>query len=194
MSMDSPTKGGVHSPSLEEYAKESWRYITMVVNIVREPVLVLDKDLRVMAANDPFYRMFQVERGDTEGTVVYKLGNGQWNIPALRKLLEEILPQNTFFNNFQVEHTFPFIGHKSMMLNARQIHGSGAPALLPPIIFLAIEDTTPLMVIAETFASHIQEIATQGLRQLSDTPSFVGKLEKDLGRFKKSPLSRESLY
>ncbi len=179
-----------------EYAKQCWDYITHLVNIVREPMLVLDKDLRVMAANDSFYRTFQVEQKDTEGAVVYTLGNGQWNIPALRTLLEEILPQNTFFNNFEIEHTFSVIGHKSMMLNARQVQGTGngTPALLPPIIILAIEDATPLMAIAETLASHMKGIAAEGFGQNPNVPSFVEKLEKDLALFKKSPFSRGSLH
>ena len=67
------------------------------MDIVREPVLILDKNLQVLAANDPFYRTFQVEAKDTEKKIVYELGNGQWDIPDLRKLLEDILPKNTFF-------------------------------------------------------------------------------------------------
>ena len=101
---------------------ESWTYIKTVVDVVREPIPSSISDLRVMVANESFYRAFQVEAKDTEGTVVYELGNGQWNIPALRKLLEDILPKNTFFKGFEVSHEFPFIGRKVMILNARQIH------------------------------------------------------------------------
>src|SRR3989344_5577647 len=92
--------------------EESWTYIKTVVDVVREPILVLDKEFRVMAANESFYSSFQVEKKDTEKKIVYELGNGQWNIPALRKLLEDILPKNTFFKGFQVAHEFPFIGRK----------------------------------------------------------------------------------
>ena len=81
----------------ERLWEESWIYIKTVVDVVREPILVLDKDFRVMVANEPFYRTFQVEPRDTESKIIYELGNGQWNIPALRKLLENILPKNTFF-------------------------------------------------------------------------------------------------
>lgn len=102
--------------------KESWIYIKTVVDVLREPVLILDKDFRVMAANEPFYSLFQVGQSDTEGKIVYELGNGQWNIPSLRKLLEDVLPKHTFFKGFEVEHEFPFIGHKTMIVNARQIH------------------------------------------------------------------------
>src|SRR6185369_2036112 len=106
----------------ERVWEESWTYIKTVVDIVREPVLILDKDLRVMAANDSFYRTFQVEAKDTENKIVYELGDGQWNIPALRKLLEDILPKTSFFKGFEVIHEFPAIGRKVMILNARQIH------------------------------------------------------------------------
>jgi hypothetical protein len=93
--------------------QESWTYIKTVVDVVREPVLILDKNLKVMAANESFYRTFQVGLKDTEGKVVYNLGNGQWNIPELRKLLENVLPKHTFFRGFEVVHEFPFIGRKS---------------------------------------------------------------------------------
>lgn len=81
---------------LERLGEESWTYIKTVVDIVHEPILILDAELRVMAANEPFYRTFQTDQKETEGMVVYKLGDGQWNIPSLKKLLEDILPQNTF--------------------------------------------------------------------------------------------------
>ena len=107
---------------INRLGEESWTYIKTVVDIVREPILVLDQDLRIMAANEPFYQTFQVEQKDTENKVVYELGNGQWNIPDLRKLLENILPKNTFFKGFEVTHDFPIIGRKIMILNAREIH------------------------------------------------------------------------
>jgi two-component system CheB/CheR fusion protein len=90
------TTNTVGADFFERLWKESWTYIKTVVDVVREPVVILDKDFRVMAANESFYRTFQVESKDTENKVVYELGNGQWNIPALRKLLEDILPKNTF--------------------------------------------------------------------------------------------------
>src|SRR3989338_3264754 len=100
-------EGGVIKPMGSDFVKrvweESWTYIKTVVDVVREPVLILDKDFRVMAGNDSFYRTFQVEIKGTEGMVVYELGNGQWNISALRKLLEDILPKNTFFKGFEVD-------------------------------------------------------------------------------------------
>lgn len=174
----------------ERMGAECWTYIKTVVDIVREPVLVLDKELNVLTANEPFYRMFQVEAKDTEGTLVYKLGNGQWDIPALKRLLENILPKNTFFKDFEVIHEFPFIGQKSMILNARQIHSTtnGNEALLPPIIFLAIEDVTPMVAIAETLALHVKELAAKNLQRTLALEGYVSKLEKEIQTYK-HPLS-----
>jgi hypothetical protein len=167
--------------------EESWVYIKTVVDVMREPVLVLDKDFRVMAANEPFYRTFQVEEKDTEGVVVYRLGNGQWNIPALRKLLEDILPQNTFFKGFEVAHEFPFIGHKVMILNARQIHFKDMVHTkpFPPIILLAMEDVTDMMVVAETLASHAKQLEARLKERTLKLEIYVKKLEKEINELKK---------
>ncbi len=140
----------------ERLWEESWTYIKTVVDTVREPFLILNKDLCVMAANESFYRTFQVEPHTTENKHVYELGNGQWNIPALRKLLEEILPQNTFFKGFEVIHEFPGIGRKVMLLNARRIFQEGSTASFSPIILLAMEDVTEIMAIAERLASQAE--------------------------------------
>jgi two-component system CheB/CheR fusion protein len=114
----------------------------------------------VIAANEEFYLMFRVEVEDTEGKIVYELGNGQWDIPALRKLLEDILPKNTFFNGFQVIHEFPLIGRKTMILNARKVHikEDTASEVFPPIILLAIEDVTEMMAVADALVNHTTEL------------------------------------
>lgn len=169
--------------------EESWTYIKTVVNVVREPVLILDKDFRVMVANEPFYRTFQVEPKDTVTSQVYELGNGQWNIPALRKLLEDVLPKNTFFKGFEVDHEFPFIGRKIMMLNARQIHFKDDPAtaLFPPIILLAMEDVTEVMHVAETFADHTKKIETKFIERTRELESYVTRLENEISKLKMKP-------
>ena len=92
-----------------------------------------------MNANKSFYNTFRVTREQTEKQFIYDLGNGQWDIPELRKLLEEILPGNSAFNDFAVEHEFQSIGRKKMLLNARKISEQEPEAQL---ILLAIEDTT----------------------------------------------------
>jgi nitrogen-specific signal transduction histidine kinase len=172
---------------VERVWEESWTYIKTVVDIVREPILILDKDLRVMAANDCFYQTFQVEHTDTEGKVVYDLGNGQWDIPALRKLLEDILPKNSFFKGFEVEHNFPFIGRKVMILNARQIHfkEDTATKLFPPTIFLAMEDVTDMMAVAETLAGHAKQFEAKLTEKTQRLESQINTLSKELNKLKK---------
>src|SRR5918911_5725548 len=110
-----------------------------IIDTMRDPLLVLDARLRVVRASREFYRTFAVSPAETEGRLVYELGNRQWDIPRLRTLLEEILPQNTTFRDFEVAHTFEHIGRKVMLLNARRLRrGPGEREL----ILLAIEDAT----------------------------------------------------
>src|ERR1700690_2948433 len=166
---------------VEHYWEESWKYIKTVVDVVREPVLILDKDLHVMVANESFYRTFQVEAKDTEKKLVYDLGDGQWNIPALRKLLDDILPKNTFFKGFEVIHEFPAIGRKVMILNARQIHSKQ----LPPIILLAMEDVTEMMAVAETLAGHASAAEMRFAEKTQKLELHIGKLEEEINALKK---------
>ena len=171
----------------KELWEKSWTYIKTVVDVVREPVLILDKDLRVMTANESFFRTFQVEKKDTEHKHVYELGDGQWNIPALKKLLEDILPKNTFFKGFEVVHEFPFIGRKVMILNARQIHFREDTTLetFPPIILLAMEDVTEIMLVAETFANHANNVETKLTTETEKLGLHIKKLEKEINGLKK---------
>ena len=92
-----------------------------ILGSIREPLILLDSGLKVVTANPSFYRTFNVKPAETEGLVIYDLGNRQWDIPDLRKLLEDILPQNTSFHDFEVKHDFETIGYKIMHLNARRI-------------------------------------------------------------------------
>jgi PAS domain-containing protein len=178
----------INSDFFERLWERSWSYIKTVVDVVREPVLVLDKDFKVLVANEPFYRTFHVEPQDTESKVVYELGDGQWNIPALKKLLEDILPKNTFFKGFEVIHDFPYIGHKVMVLNARQIHFApedGGSKKFPPIILLAIEDITDMMVIAETLVGHTKQLEEKFSERTLKLEEYVKKLEKEVNGLKK---------
>lgn len=170
-----------------EFWEESWTYIKTVVDVLREPVLILDKDLNVLAANEAFYNLFQVKPANTEGHIVYELGNGQWNIPALRKLLEDILPKDTFFKGFEVDHEFQFIGHKTIILNARHIHSknSKSPELFPPLIMLAMEDVTDIMTIAKTLASHTSQLEKTLMRRTSILEAKIVTLEKQVHSIRK---------
>ena len=100
---------------------------------------MLDSDLKVVKANHAFYQTFNVKPDETEGILIYDLGNRQWNIPKLRELLEKILPENSVFHDFEVEHNFETIGRKVMHLNARRIYRRSNQTQL---ILLAIEDVT----------------------------------------------------
>ena len=112
------------------------------VETAREPLLVLDADLRVLSANRSFYDSFKVTPKETIGNLIYDLGNRQWDIPKLRTLLEEILPKDNKFEDYEVEHKFSYIGHKIMLLNARRITQKEIGSQL---ILLAIEDVTEKM-------------------------------------------------
>ena len=113
-------------------------YAQNIVDTVREPLLILDATLRVRSANRAFYQTFHVSPGETEGRLIYELGNGQWDIPDLRTLLEDIVPTSSVFNDFELEHTFPVIGRRAMLLNARKLQAGRHGGLL----VLAIEDVT----------------------------------------------------
>src|SRR5881275_217181 len=116
---------------IEAYAQD-------VVDTVREPLLILDSSLRVHSANGAFYQTFHVSAEETENQLIYELGNGQWDIPDLRTLLEDIVPTSSVFNDFELEHDFPVIGRRVMLLNARKLReGSHAELLV-----LAMEDVT----------------------------------------------------
>ena len=163
--------------------EESWTYIRTVVDVMREPILILDKDFRVMAANEPFYQTFQVKARDTEDKIVYELGNGQWDIPALRKLLETILPKHTFFKGFEVDHDFPGIGHKVIILNARQIYSRfnkshPSSESFPEIILLAMEDVTEVMAVAEKLSSHVTVFEAEIEERTRKIELYIESLKK----------------
>jgi two-component system CheB/CheR fusion protein len=120
-------------------AKAALEVAESLVNTVREPLIVLDGDLRIISANDAFYNTFQVVKEKTEKQLIYDIGNRQWDIPKLKELLEDILPKNSYFNDYEVDHSFPTIGHKAMLLNARRVVAVSGQK---PLILLAIEDIT----------------------------------------------------
>ncbi len=119
--------------------RETLRYVQSIIATIRDPLVVLDDSLRVISANQSFYDIFLVRPEDTEGNLIYELNGGQWNIPRLRELLEEVLPKNTSFNDFEIDHDFPGIGRRVMMLNARRIYSKGHKTQR---ILLGIEDIT----------------------------------------------------
>ena len=133
----------IRDASEEEQAKaeteRALRYAEAVVDTAHESMLVLDSELRVETANQAFYRLFRVSPGQTAGKLVYELGSGQWNIPRLRDLLERILPEQALIQDFAVDHEFPGMGLRNMVLNARVLQQKSG---VPGRILLTIEDLT----------------------------------------------------
>jgi len=129
---DALKRSGQETKAARDYAEAALR-------TTRDPLLILRADLRVNTANETFYKAFKTTPDQTEGVLIYELGNGQWRIPKLRILLEDILPRNSFFNDFEVEHDFPSIGKRTMLLNARRLEQADGS---PQLIFLGIEDMT----------------------------------------------------
>jgi len=118
---------------------KSEEYSESIINTVREPLIILDQDLRVVTVSRSFYDFFKVKPEETVGQLIYDLGNKQWDIPKLRELLETVLPEKATFDNYEVEHDFATIGRRTMLLNARQIQRVLGKER---IILLAIEDIT----------------------------------------------------
>ncbi len=119
--------------------QDAWILAHAIVDTVREPLVVLDQDLRVVAASQSFYLTFKVSAEHTLGKLLYDLGDGQWDIPRLRALLGKILPERGAMENYEVVHDFPGIGPRTMLLNARKVfYEAGSHST----ILLGIEDVT----------------------------------------------------
>ncbi|PZR28749.1 MAG: PAS domain-containing sensor histidine kinase [Citrobacter freundii] len=151
---------------------ESEEYLNSIIETVRESLLVLDRELNVLSANRSFFRTFEVDEGETVGRKLYDLGNGQWNIPTLRALLEQVLPTNNPVLDFEVQYDFPHIGQKQMLLNAYQVEHQG---LYKDRILLAIEDIT-IRKTAERRKDDFLSVASHELK----TPLTVIKGYHDL--------------
>src|SRR5687768_16346709 len=151
-------------PLVEAYAQD-------IVDTVREPLLMLDTALRVRSANRAFYQTFLVSPEETENRLIYELGNGQWDIPALRTLLEDVIPTSSVFNDFELEHTFPVIGRRVMLLNGRKLRAGSHSELL----VLAMEDVTERrrseaeVKAIETYAQNIVDTVREPLLILDTT-------------------------
>lgn len=156
-----------NSNSLSESKKIALHYMKTLIDVAREPFLILDADLKVLSANPIFYQTFEVAPIETENEFIYKLGNGQWDIPELRQLLEEILPEKKDVRDYDVTHVFETIGKKTILLNAGQIDAV-------QLIILAMEDIT----MREEFDGNIGEYT----KELEGT---IAKLKKEISDLKK---------
>src|SRR5712671_3577709 len=155
----------------KSFAEDIETYAQDIVDTVREPLLMLDTTLRVRSANRAFYQTFHVSAEETENRLIYELGNGQWDIPALRILLEDVIPTSSVFNDFELEHTFPFIGRRVMLLNGRKLRAGSHAELL----VLAMEDVTERrrseadLKAIETYAQNIVDTVREPLLILDTT-------------------------
>ncbi len=182
---------------LETEIQDAREYAENIVETVREPMVVLNADLRILTANHNFYETFKVTHGETIGNFIYDLGNRQWDIPKLRVLIEEILPHDTVINGYEVEHDFQGIGHKFFLLNARQVFRENIGS---HIILLAMEDITERKLLeteiqdAREYAENIVEtvrepmvVLNSDLRILTANHSFYDTFkvtpEETIGNF-----------
>jgi PAS domain S-box-containing protein len=173
---------------IKKSADAAHEFAESLINTVREPLISLDQDLRVVTVSRSFYDFFQVKPEETVGQLIYDLGNNQWDIPKLRDLLETILPQHASFDNYEVEHDFVTIGRRTMLLNARQIEQAWGKER---IILLAIEDITErrqlegLLAESESRYRRLFETASDGIVLLEKKDGYVAHanpaIEKMLG-------------
>lgn len=183
---------------MEKNQRQSLEFAEDIINTVREPLIVLDQDLRVVTVNRSFYDFFQVTPEETVGHLIYDLGNKQWDIPKLRERLKTILPNHTTFDNYEVEHDFDTIGRRSILLNARQIEQVRGKER---IILLAIEDITErsrledLLEESEFRYRRLFETASDGILLLEKKEGHVTHsnpaIEKMLGYSEAECLGKE---
>ncbi len=131
-----------------QQTEELYSYYEGILSTIHEPMLILDKNIRVKSANKSFCKLFRVSEEESKGVSLYKLGDSQWNIPRLKELLEDIVQKNNRFDNFEVEHEFPEIGKKSMLLNAHRIKQK---IKNEELIVLTIADITEVKRLAMVF-------------------------------------------
>jgi two-component system CheB/CheR fusion protein len=141
----------------EQQIRDERNYAQAIIRTVQHPLLVLDEKLRVETANESFYRTFQVAPEQTEGRLIYELGDRQWDTPELRELLEDILPRKTVFTGFEVTHTFETIGPKTMVLNAARLESVGGTA---ERILLSIENITERKLAEEALRENEERYRT----------------------------------
>jgi len=175
---------------LNDDENDSREFAESVINTVREPLISLDQDLRVVAVSRSFYEFFKVKPEETVGQLIYDLGNKQWDIPGLRELLETILPQKATFDDYEVEHDFAGIGRRIMLLNARQIErGRGKER----IILLSMEDVTERRQLegeiqdAREYAENIVETLREPLVVLNADLKILTANQRFYSTFRVSP-------
>ncbi|MHC5076496.1 MAG: sensor domain-containing diguanylate cyclase [Planctomycetota bacterium] len=169
----------------EKRLQDALEYSDAIIATIREPLLVLNKELRIITANRSFYQTFHVSPEETEKQLIYDVGNRQWDIPGLRELLENILSKNTSFEDFEVEHDFESVGRRTMLLNARKIYRETNHS---EMILIAIEDITERKKAQEQLKLHA---LMDGLTGIANRRHFDNTLDLEWRRAMRSakPLS-----
>lgn len=145
-------------------------YMQTLVEVAREAFLILDAKLRVISVNPIFYQAFKVTPQETENKLIYELGNGQWDIPELKSLLEKILPEKKVVRNYEVTHVFEAIGEKTMLLNASQIDSV-------QLIILAIEDISDRKKLEQKITEYTKELEAKVDERTKELKERVRELE-----------------
>jgi|SRR3989338_7735446 len=165
--MNTKTKQKVNGES----QKLALHYMETLVDVARESFLILDSDLRVVSANFVFYQNFQVSKEQTVNVLLYELGNGQWNIPELKNLLEGVLPKKKVVRDYEVTHVFEAIGQKTILLNARQID-------TVQLIILAMEDITARKSLENKLNEYTNELEIKVTERTAELEDRIKELEK----------------
>jgi nitrogen-specific signal transduction histidine kinase len=155
---------------LKESKELALHFMKTLVEVARESFLILDANLTVIFGNPTFYKNFQVSSEQTEKKFVYELGNGQWNIPELKKLLENVLPEKKVVKNYEVKHVFETIGEKTILLNAQQIDSV-------QLIILAMEDISDRKQLENKLAEYTKELEIKVKERTTELADRVKQLE-----------------
>jgi len=175
--------------SLNEQLEAERNFSQSIVANIREPLMVLDKNLRIKTANNAFYKIFKFSEVETENVLIYELGNNSWDIPELRKLLERVIPQKTVINDYQINHTFEGLGEIIMLINARKVVTEHKPEQL---ILLSIEDITEKVQerkkreeIQATYTKELEEKVQARTRELNTANEELLERNEDLLKMNK---------
>jgi PAS domain S-box-containing protein len=182
---------GTIAKQLETEIQIAREYAENIVDTLREPLVVLNSDLKILTANHSFYDTFKVTPEQTIGSFIYDVGNRQWDIPKLRVLFEDILPHDTVFNGYEVEHDFLDIGRKSILLNARQIFRENVGSR---IILLAMEDITERKQLGKKLQEAHDKLETTVDERTRELTSSNLQLKQEIGERKRAEESLQGTY
>ncbi|MFA5714474.1 MAG: PAS domain-containing protein [Candidatus Paceibacterota bacterium] len=170
----------IKADEISESKKIALHYMKTLVDVARESFLILDADLRVLSANPIFYESFLVSPKQTENKLIYKLGNGQWNIKKLKGLLEKVLPEKKIIKNYEVTHVFEVVGERTILLNAKQVDQV-------KLIIIAMEDITERKQLEKKLVNYTQELEIK----VSKRTEELARRVKELELINKSMVGRE---